>query len=279
MQKTRKPEMAKMRKGNSGRKPKKGKRTQREKSLLLPKEGQLYSDSIRSAMADSYPRTQAQRLREAAKSVDDLPVPPPQKLLRKLMSTGHVGSMGTRSLMRPFKVRRHIYSNGFMTSGTGGVGVAYKLELDQLNGFTDFTTLFDQYRFTKFHYTIIPRQNVMSFAESSVTATAVAPHLMSMQDPDDITTPTEGNMLEHQETVITPFGKTTRGSFKPRAAIAAYSSVFTSFADFDGWCDCASDDIQWYALKIWSTATAPTQTEQQIWDAFFTIDCEFRFVH
>ncbi len=64
----------------------------------------------------------------------------------------------------------------------------------------------------------------------------------------------------------------------PRAAIAAYGGAFTQFADFDQWCDCASDDVEWYSFKAYSAGDGASQTTHQTWDLYFEVECEFRFV-
>jgi len=243
----------------------------------------IHSEMIRSKMKESYPRTLKQRLREAAKSNVEgqivIPQPPPQNVLRSIMRSGHMDQMGNRELMKPFKVRRHIYLSAFVQGQPTGDGAAHETELDQLNGFTDFTTLFDQYRFTKVDYAFFPRMNTHNLAINAVTTTTLLPHLWVFHDPDDATTPTEGNALEHQETTFHAGYDVVRGSYKPYAAIAAYGGAFTMFAAFDGWCDCASDDIQWYALKAWATVDGASQTTHQVWDLVLTVHCEFRFVH
>jgi len=242
-----------------------------------------HSESVRMAMRESYPRTMKQRLREAAKSEVEgkivIPPPPPQNVLRALMRSGHMDQMGTRALMKPFKVRRHVTFPAFLAGGPTGDGAAYQMELDNFSGYTDFTTLFDQYRFTKVHYALFPRMNVHSLTTNAVTTTALVPHVWVCSDPDDSTTPTEANMLEHQETTFHSGFGVVKGSYKPYAAVAAFGGAFTSYAEFDGWCDCASDDIEWYALKAWTTVDGASQTTHQVWDLIISVDCEFRFVH
>jgi hypothetical protein len=187
--------------------------------------------------------------------------------------------LSTDYIMRKVGFQRSIYDDGAYAATLPAVGYARAFELDELPGYTDFTTLWDQYRITRVDYKIIPRNNVQSLTTTATATTAIMPTISVWWDPDDASTPTlVGESLEVEN--VSHYGgyEIIKGSFKPHAAIAAYGGAFTQFADFDGWCDCTSDDVQWYGLKVWVGAGGGSQTTFQVWDAFYVVHCEFRKV-
>lgn len=188
--------------------------------------------------------------------------------------------LSNRLTMRNFMYTRTEYSNGWANQiVTTGAGYSKVFELDQLPGYTDFTTLFDQYRFVRIDFKLIPRNNVQSFTQSISAATSVFPNISVWFDPDDATNPLAvGESLEVENALHVNGFHDIEGHFKPQAAIAAYGGAFTQFAAFDGWCDCTSDDTQWYSLKAWVSPGGAAQTEFQYWDAYFTSHVEFRKV-
>jgi hypothetical protein len=199
--------------------------------------------------------------------------------LRKNPVIGPRGSAPENYVMRNVKFSRSLYDNGAYVQSVPPVGFARAFQLDELPGYTDFTTLWDQYRITRVAYRIIPRVNVQTLAIQAVVTTAVMPTISVWWDPDDATTPTlVGESLEVENAQHCAGYEIVEGSFKPHAAIGAYGGAFTQFADFDGWCDCTSDDVEWYGLKVWVGAGGGSQTVFQTWDAFYTVSCEFRKV-
>jgi len=188
--------------------------------------------------------------------------------------------LSNRLVMRNFHFSRTIYDGAWAFEiATVGAGYAKIIELDDLNGYTDFTTLYDQYKIHRVDFKLIPRINVHSFTTAAVTATAIMPTIAVWFDPDDATAPAlQGESLEVENALYERGTSVIQGHYEPQAAIAAYGGAFTQFASFDGWCDCTSDDIQWYALKAWVTTGGTGQTTFQVWDAYFTVHCEFRKV-
>jgi hypothetical protein len=181
--------------------------------------------------------------------------------------------------MQPFKVMRIIDHLSAVTNSAGGTGLARNWQLDELPAFGDFTNLFDQYRFT--HVTVrgFPRINTNNLTVASSVTTLTCSPIVVTFDPDDSTTPASMDELLEYPTCKVYWGfQKWSYHLKPRAAIAAYGGAFTQFADFDQWIDCASDDVEWYALKVYSAGDGASQTTHQVWDFFYEVECEFRFV-
>jgi len=186
-------------------------------------------------------------------------------------------SFSEKYVMRRAKFKRTLYDGAFASSIPAGAGYARNFQLDELSGFTDFTTLWDQYRLARIDYKLIPRINVHSFTTAAVSTTAIMPTIAIWSDPDDSTAPAaQGESLEVENAQYCSGVEVITGSFIPRTATAVYGGAFTSYGDFTGWCDCTSDDIEWYGLKCWVTPDGVTQSTHQVWDAYFAIHVEFR---
>jgi len=149
----------------------------------------------------------------------------------------------------------------------GGVGTfnygaaSYYAMLSDLPDYQDFTTLFDQYRIDKVEFILQPYCNMAASGAAYSTGsgqTGVIVH--GAVDYDDATLPTASDvgiqaLREYQNyqmrNLFTADGKPIVFSWKPRAAMAAYSGAFTSYASTDfPWVDCASNAVQGYGLKL-----------------------------
>lgn len=233
-----------------------------------------YSDSIRSRMEDLRRRTGKVKKEAINRSLLHPSV-------RRLMSRmdNHLANPLTSG--RPFKVQQIISDTSFLTNNLGGAGAAKNFQLDQFLQFASFAAVFDQYRFTKVKCHLYPRANTNNLTVmSSVTTLTLSPIIIAW-DPDDSNVPTViTDVTGYPNATLHPGYQPIEHTFKPRAAIAAFgSTVFTQFADFDGWVDCASDDTEYYALKAWALGDGASQTTHQIWDLVSYVEAEFRFVH
>jgi len=113
--------------------------------------------------------------------------------------------------------------------------------------FTDFTSLFDVYRITHVRVTFTPiQQNVLS----------AAARFFTVIDYDDANVlPSAGAAEEYDTCQVSTIDNSSCVTrvFRPKYALAAYSGVFTSFAQSSGqWLDAASSTVAHYGLK-WIT--------------------------
>jgi hypothetical protein len=139
--------------------------------------------------------------------------------------------------------------------------------LQDLPAFSDITNLFDQYRILS-----VRVEFVMGGATNPLTG---PPGIMATAlDYDDANTPASLNELVQYETCqVVPIGQYFERTVKPRSALAAYSGVFTSFANVYGqWYDAVSSSVQHYGIKYYIPAV-PTSvyTIQPI--AHYHIQC------
>jgi hypothetical protein len=237
-------------------------------------ESRIRSEAVREAMRA---HRESQSKKKASKS---RPIDKDLVLSKSHMRSARAHLQDPMNAGRPFKVTSTDQATAAITSAAAGVGYSTNFQLDQLPQFADYTALFDQYRFTKIVAHVMPRVNVHTLTVQSSAGTTTLSPISVTFDPDDSTTPAAAtDVLQYPACRTYPGYKTFTYEFKPRAAIAAYGGAFTQFADFDGWCDCASDDVEWYAFKVWQYGDAVGQTTHAVWDIFYVIECEFRFVH
>lgn len=126
---------------------------------------------------------------------------------------------------------------------TGQITISLSLFPD----FTDFTSLFDVYRITHVRVTFTPiQQNVLS----------AAARFFTVIDYDDANVlPSAGAAEEYDTCQVSTIDNSSCVTrvFRPKYALAAYSGVFTSFAQSSGqWLDAASSTVAHYGLK-WIT--------------------------
>lgn len=114
-------------------------------------------------------------------------------------------------------------------------------QLDDLPGYTEFTALFDLYRFEKLQVDFIPTQQ-----------TSYSGNLITCIDYNDASVPVSiANLMQYQTAQQNAAGSTVRRVFTPRIDLAAYSgSAFTSYATAAlQWIDTASPDVIHYGIK------------------------------
>jgi len=127
--------------------------------------------------------------------------------------------------------------------------------LAQLNSYTDFTGLFDQYRISRVRIRVYFSQTQsLATLQTSTTTPNNNTALMCYQvvDYDDAATTSLANLIQYEncESKLC-LGKVTDIVIKPRIAVAAYSGTFTSYANVKNqWLDSASPNVQYYGFKL-----------------------------
>ncbi len=167
-----------------------------------------------------------------------------------LVATGTSSPLGTFSLA----------ANGLMswtlaatTSQYASFAMAFTLS--DLPGYTEFTSLFDEYRINRVDLHLIPGSTTSLTPDT--TAGAIRGFLHTAYDPDDINAPTASTAgiaaLQQYETYradnLFSYGMRP-WAVEPRVALAAYSGAFTSYANEPAkWIDAGSPAVQHYGLK------------------------------
>ncbi len=140
-----------------------------------------------------------------------------------------------------YTFNRTYISTGITGSTTVDQFGALNFQLGSFPNSSEFTTLFDQYRFAQVTVTFIPVSSGQSTAP-----------LYTVLDYDDSTTPTSVNdLFQYGNLMMSQSGQTVLRTVTPAFDVAAYSGAFTSYAlSAKGqWCDVASPNVQWYGVK------------------------------
>lgn len=153
------------------------------------------------------------------------------------------------------RFKRSFYKEGALASDpTNDQFGGFVYSLQNLPSYTDFTTLFDQYRIDKIRVTFYPRQNVTNGTFPSPTNDTVQScQVFSVVDYDDGTAPTALDQLLQYQNL-----KTTRGlqvhsrTFKPGVEIAQTNNgtLAGSMVKKSPWLD-ATNALVWHnAIKV-----------------------------
>jgi len=169
------------------------------------------------------------------------------------------GAVRRRSL--PYPVPRgiavreqvHTFIKGISTTTalTGNGALAIEPTLAMLQGSTDITNLFDQYRFTNIKMTIIPHQNA---AEGLAAPTATIGYMFAVVDQDGAGPTTDAQFKERPDLVIKRTDQVIVINCKsPRISAAAYAGgAFTGYTvgTANVWLDVASTSIPYYGIYL-----------------------------
>jgi hypothetical protein len=137
---------------------------------------------------------------------------------------------------------------GFTTSTIAAVYYGVQFSLNSFVNYTEYTALFDQYRFDEIEAWIEPSTVMSSSVGGTSYYTAV--------DLDDGNTPTtSGDVSAKQGALCSDTGTGHYHRWQPHMAVAAYSGAFTSYSNVPaGFIDCASPGVQHYGLKAATSA-------------------------
>jgi len=135
-------------------------------------------------------------------------------------------------------------SVGFFTTSTGAiVYAALGINLSQFNNVTEYTALFDEYKFDQIEVWVDSGEVMSSSVGSTEFYTAI--------DLDDANTPTNVTQVSgKQGAVVSMTGTAHYHKWRPHVAVATYSGTFTSFGNAPSfWIDCASPAVAHFGLK------------------------------
>ncbi len=173
---------------------------------------------------------------------------------------------------------RRTYTAGQVTADNSGEGAAYAFTLSSTPGYTELTSLFDQYRIIEARAQFIPLTQEFG---PSTNPSVQFPVVLSWIDLDDNITPTSAPEGNQYDTIMTVSNQTYfERVLQPRAANAMYSGSFTSYGSASPfqWMDVASPDIQYYGLKWWTTIAGDLTTNPtyKLYDVVVTLTIQLR---
>lgn len=173
------------------------------------------------------------------------------KLMNVAYNTVASRPIARRILRQPqITVELNIQGTAFTTSNIASVYAGFPIALNVFSNYTEYTQLFDQYKFEELEFWLEP-------FETQSNAVALSGTLSSCIDLDDGNTPTTiAGVQDHQGCVVTNGFAGHYHKWKPHMAVAVYSGAFTSFANTPAnWIDAASPAVQHYGIKTAITAT------------------------
>lgn len=137
----------------------------------------------------------------------------------------------------------------------GNVGndtfASYLFTLDQLPGYTEFTSMYDAYKFCAAKIRFLPSFN-QQIADSTTTTTGWSTfanlRIFSVIDYNDATTPVSINDLrQYSNCKMSPYTKGHRRYFKPRYL---EDNAVTLFTGKNPWLSTTRPDIGHYGIKL-----------------------------
>jgi hypothetical protein len=152
---------------------------------------------------------------------------------------------------------------------------AYYFTLDSLPSYTDFTSLFDQYRIAQVTVRFIP---VVAPFGASTTA-ALLPDLHTVIDYDDAVAPATVDVMRQYGThSVAPNQVYFERVLTPRYAVASYSGTFTSYslAPVFTWIDSNSPSVQYYGVKWGTTSVSVVSGSYVLYnvEATYVVQCK-----
>lgn len=169
------------------------------------------------------------------------------------------------------RTKRSAFFTNISTSLAGETDTGYTFQLSDLSNYTEFTALFDQYRFRNVTVHFTP-----DLRNAQIGSTCADASVYTAIDRDSGQAVTLNEIVQYSDVKkndgLSPFKVLVRN---PKYAVAAYSGAFTSYAQASGWVDCSSPSVQHYGLHV----VCPTAVgNSQTYRIFVTYDLEFRHV-
>jgi len=178
--------------------------------------------------------------------------------------------------LQVYRIRRTLDANDAKQTAGAFAGFSSSFQLSDLDAYTEFTNLFDQYRIHMIRMRFRPRFNFAAV----VSTTDIMPRLYTVIDYNDANPITGVAQLRQYQTLKeTNFDADHVRCFKPKVAVAAYSAAFTSYMSVTGgWIDTGSPAVQHYGLKGLVEAGHAGQVNLQVWSIETEYFLEFRQV-
>lgn len=137
---------------------------------------------------------------------------------------------------------------------TAAIHGAAAITLNGLPGYTDFTSLYDQYRITAWTMYFAFDRNQAAISNTAGLFDQGLPLITIVKDFDDATAlTTEDQYSQYDPVIRTRLGeRIVSVSLTPRPATALYSGAFTSYGIGSRglWVDAASPGVQYYGIKF-----------------------------
>jgi len=150
--------------------------------------------------------------------------------------------------------------------------------LNRVSNYTEFTTLFDEYRICAVEVDFKPMYNMQVI---SAINNVITLFLYTVIDYDDNAAPTSISQLEEYDScVVTNFNQSCKRIIRPKLATAVYDGTanWAYASTRQPWVDCGNAAVQWFGLKLAIEAGASGQTNLQTWQISVKYYIELRNV-
>lgn len=135
-----------------------------------------------------------------------------------------------------------------------------QFSLDYLDNYTEYTSLWNQYRINYVDLTFMFNRPMAMLGDPQWLSLQM-PTLVHAADTNDVGIPNYAELVQIPNVRFDRLDKVVRRRIYPRAAIAAYSGAFTSYADAGKlWVDTASPAVRYYGLKADVNCPIPNGT-------------------
>jgi len=157
-----------------------------------------------------------------------------------------------------------ITSAGVVQSATINVAPTWTFLLSDIDNFTSFTGLFDQYRIDCVRFIIRPNNNAIGLVTNSTTILVPMYCVIDYDNAAVLSTAAEARSYDN--VMIVAPGESACRTFCPHAADALYAGAFTSFGNVKHpWIDSANPSVQHFGLKLFVPSGVAGQTLLQSW--------------
>lgn len=156
-------------------------------------------------------------------------------------------------LQKYFFTRKCDYTQIYPTAL--GVNRSITFQLSDLPNYTEFTSLFDQYKINAVKLTFIPRYTGSDI--NPLTTALAVPRVWTVIDYDDTANLGDQNgAYQYQNCKVHMMHKPFSIYLKPRVASAVYSTaVTTGYAPRRMYIDCANNNVPHYGVKLYVEPT------------------------
>lgn len=200
------------------------------------------------------------------------------------LSTASAAAVVGRALRgRVYVPRIHTFtrtyvSSAAVTNANTFVAYPFSFSLSSLVNYSEFTSLFDQYRINFVDVTVIFNRTSASTLPSTDEQNQL-PFLHRATDLDDADTFTLNDLVQYGDYRVDRLDRVLRWRVYPRPCLAAYQGAFTGYTTTGrAWIDQASPGVLHYGLKVglsMNQAPAATATIGQI-TFFFKYNMSFK---
>jgi len=150
-----------------------------------------------------------------------------------------------RPLGRTTSVIRGAYFSTISSTASLESYGAYSFKLSDLPNYTEFTSLFDQYKIARVTLYFVQRNFTQNISTSVST-----PWFIYAIDKDDAVAPTAySQLLEYPGSRITTMSRPHKVSFVPMIATDVYNGVSTAYSSASRFVDCTYPGVPHYGFK------------------------------